>query len=193
MAIKTFSTGEVLTASDTNTFLANAGLVYITGGTQSGSTAWKVDNCFTSTYRNYRIVMSNIAAETAGRAVRINFRASGATNTNANYDYGYNGFKATGTTNNTGASGQTFAEIGVYLDTFGTATLGSATFDVITPQISTERTFGLAVANGYEGAYYWRSGGFVQGQQTAFDGFRISLSGSGNVAFTWAVYGYRIA
>ena len=30
MAIKTFTTGEVLTASDTNTYLANAGLVYIT-------------------------------------------------------------------------------------------------------------------------------------------------------------------
>ena len=193
MAIKTFTSGEVLTTSDTNTYLANAGLVYVTGGTQSGSTALNVDNCFTSTMRNYRIVMSNIATDTAGRAVRINFRASGATNTNANYDYAYNGLLATGGGNNTWGLGQTFAEIGVYIDTFGTATLGSATFDVITPQISTERTFGLVVANGYQGGYYWRSGGFVQGQQTAFDGFRISLNGSGNVAFTWAVYGYRIA
>ena len=30
MAVKTFSTGEVLTASDTNTYLNNGGLVYIT-------------------------------------------------------------------------------------------------------------------------------------------------------------------
>jgi hypothetical protein len=29
MAIKTFTTGEVLTASDTNTYLANAGLVFV--------------------------------------------------------------------------------------------------------------------------------------------------------------------
>jgi hypothetical protein len=30
MAIKTFTTGEVLTASDTNTYLANSGLVFET-------------------------------------------------------------------------------------------------------------------------------------------------------------------
>jgi hypothetical protein len=29
MAIKTFTTGEVLTAADTNTYLANSGLVYV--------------------------------------------------------------------------------------------------------------------------------------------------------------------
>ena len=57
------------------TAVGNSGLVYITGGTQSGSTALNVDNCFTSTYRNYRIVMSNIAVETAGRALRINTNA----------------------------------------------------------------------------------------------------------------------
>ncbi len=29
MAVKTFTTGEVLTAADTNTYLNNGGLVYI--------------------------------------------------------------------------------------------------------------------------------------------------------------------
>jgi hypothetical protein len=40
MAIKTFTTGEVLTASDTNTYLANSGLVYVKSQTiGSGVTA----------------------------------------------------------------------------------------------------------------------------------------------------------
>ena len=59
MAIKTFTTGEVLTAADTNTYLANSGLVYITSatiGTAVSSVA--VSSCFSSTYDTYRVVVS---------------------------------------------------------------------------------------------------------------------------------------
>jgi hypothetical protein len=60
MAIKTFTTGEVLTASDTNTYLANAGLVFIkaqTVGTAVSSVT--VSSAFSSTYDDYRIIYSN--------------------------------------------------------------------------------------------------------------------------------------
>lgn len=56
MAVKTFTSGEVLTASDTNTYLANSGLVYITSTTVGTAvTSVAVNNCFSSTYDNYRI------------------------------------------------------------------------------------------------------------------------------------------
>ena len=65
MAIKTFAVGEVLTASDTNTYLANAGLVYVTSTTiGSGVSSVTVSNCFSSTYDNYRIVLTGGAAST---------------------------------------------------------------------------------------------------------------------------------
>lgn len=58
MAIKTF-TNEQLTASDTNTYLANAGLVYITSQTiGTAVSSVTVSNVFTSTYDRYMIVMS---------------------------------------------------------------------------------------------------------------------------------------
>jgi hypothetical protein len=57
MAIKTFTTGEVLTASDTNTYLANSGLVYVTSATVgSGVSSVTVSSAFNSTYDNYKIV-----------------------------------------------------------------------------------------------------------------------------------------
>jgi hypothetical protein len=59
MAIKTFTTGEVLTASDTNTYLTNAGLVVVSTTTVPASPASStvvVYNCFSSTYDNYKIV-----------------------------------------------------------------------------------------------------------------------------------------
>ena len=65
MAIKTFTTGELLTASDTNTYLANSGLVYITGGALS-STAVNFVGCFTSTYTDYRIVVDSLAWNATG-------------------------------------------------------------------------------------------------------------------------------
>jgi hypothetical protein len=58
MAVKTFGT-EVLTSADTNTYLANAGLVYVTSATiGSGVTSITVNNAFSATYDNYRIVVS---------------------------------------------------------------------------------------------------------------------------------------
>jgi hypothetical protein len=59
MAIKTFTTGEVLTASDTNTYLANSGLVYIkqqTVGSAVSSVA--VSSAFSTDYDNYKIIWS---------------------------------------------------------------------------------------------------------------------------------------
>ena len=59
MAIKTFTSGEVLTASDTNTYLANSGLVYVKSQAVIGSpTTITVTNAFSADYDDYRIIYS---------------------------------------------------------------------------------------------------------------------------------------
>ena len=56
MAIKTFTTGEVLTASDTNTYLANSGLVYVKSQTVgSGVGSVTVSSAFSTDYDNYKV------------------------------------------------------------------------------------------------------------------------------------------
>jgi hypothetical protein len=168
----------------------SSGLVYIDGGTQSGSTGLNVDGVFTSSYTNYRLVMTAIETSEANRAVRINFRSSGTTNVDALYDYAYRGLRSNGVTADTSFAG-TFAEIGVYIASYANLELGSASIDINGPQIS-KRTFGLANAIGYEGGVFqMRNGGFVFNGTNSFDGFRISLSSTGNVAFQWQLYGYR--
>jgi hypothetical protein len=65
MAIKTFTTGEVLTAADTNTYLANSGLTYITSAnvpTSPAASSLTVSNCFSSTYDNYRIIIAGVTS-----------------------------------------------------------------------------------------------------------------------------------
>lgn len=59
MAIKTFSANEVLTAADTNTYLANSGLVYVKSQTiGSGATSVPVTNAFSADYDSYKIIVS---------------------------------------------------------------------------------------------------------------------------------------
>lgn len=59
MAVKTFTTGVVLSSADTNTYLANSGLVYVksqTIGTAVSSVT--VTSAFSATYDNYLILMA---------------------------------------------------------------------------------------------------------------------------------------
>jgi hypothetical protein len=73
MAIKTFTAGEVLTAADTNTYLANSGLVYVKQQTVgSAVSSVEVTAAFSSTYDNYEIIYTGGAASTA-QNLRIQF------------------------------------------------------------------------------------------------------------------------
>ena len=79
MAIKTFTTGEVLTASDTNTYLANSGLVYVTSATVGTAvSSVTVSSAFSSTYDNYQIVYTGGAASsTANLGIKLGSTATG--------------------------------------------------------------------------------------------------------------------
>ena len=78
MAIKTFTTGEVLTAADTNTYLANSGLVFVksqTVGTAQNSVT--VSDAFSATYDAYRIIYTGGTATSTGN-IRFAFNGSPA-------------------------------------------------------------------------------------------------------------------
>jgi hypothetical protein len=82
MAIKTFTTGEVLTASDTNTYLANAGLVFVSGTTiTAGASSVVVSNCFNSSYDRYKIVVeSNVNTAGGNQGLILTPNVTGASN-----------------------------------------------------------------------------------------------------------------
>ena len=77
MAIKTFTTGEVLTASDTNTYLNNGGLVYIKEQTiGSAVSSVTVSSAFSTDYDNYRIVISGSVGSILSDNVVVTLGAS---------------------------------------------------------------------------------------------------------------------
>lgn len=80
MAIKTFTTGEVLTAADTNTYLANSGLVFVKSQTiGSGVTSVTVSDAFSATYDNYKIVISGGGTSTAQTILSFTLGSSAGT------------------------------------------------------------------------------------------------------------------
>jgi len=167
------------------------GLEFITGGSHVNQTSLPVDGCFTTAYRNYRVVLTNVQVASGSHAIRLNFRVGGATNESGNYKYAFRGLRTTGASGDTSLNSQTFTEIGIFISA-AEADLGSATIDITQPQVAST-TFGLCNAVGYEGVYQFRQGGFVHDSPTQFDGFRLV---AGNGATTWTcnyqVYGYKL-
>jgi hypothetical protein len=78
MAVKTFAS-ETLTVSDTNTYLANSGLVYVTSTTiGSGVSSVTLSSCFNSTYDAYKIVIAGGASSAdANLALRLGASTTG--------------------------------------------------------------------------------------------------------------------
>ena len=95
MAVKTFTTGEVLTAADTNTYLNNGGLVLVK--TQTVGTAVStvtVSNAFNADYYSYRIVYSGGSSS----ALQAAAMQMGTTNTNYYFVLYYNTYAGAPTT-----------------------------------------------------------------------------------------------
>jgi hypothetical protein len=188
MAIKTFTTGEVLTASDTNTYLANAGLVYITQGTVTGNTALNFSSIFTSAFNNYRVIWTPSARQT-GPQNQINLRVrSGTTDLSTGnlYQWSRMYYYAAGD----GSSGSV-ADNEIEMSD-SNAGLVAFSFDIYAPNLAQETLVaGQTVLSQVTGGPFlfginW--GGMVN-NSTSYDGF--SIIGTSNISGTARVYGYR--
>jgi hypothetical protein len=132
MAIKTFTTGEVLTAADTNTYLANSGLVYVKSQTIGNAvTSVVVPSAFSADFDDYLVTIDGgVCTGNAGLSMQL-----GAKTTNYRHVLNYASY------NNTPASlGTTTATSFTYTAT-ASATGLSGYINFITPFLATKNTF----------------------------------------------------
>ena len=190
MAVKTFTTGEVLTASDTNTYLNNGGLVYITSTTATIGTSISVNSCYTSTYTNYRVIaQGNVGT---GGEITMRLRTGITDDSAATYKWGRTYFRI-----DNGASG-VGGSVAASEATIGLAVASTqffTVFDVFNPQVATQTMWSTqpyvepntATSNSYLG--------FAAGQKNTtsqYDG--ISLFFPGTISsVTITIMGYRKA
>jgi hypothetical protein len=188
MAVKTF-TSAVLTSSDTNTYLANAGLVYVGGGALSTATT-NFQGVFTSTYRDYRIVIDSPNFASAGD-IYIRMLLGATPNTTANHAWAYRGLFENGTSADSNGTANTVMFTGVS-NSVGALVLSGCSMDIYGPQLA-QRTLVTSNAIAYSASGFGsRVGMTMHNVTTAYDGIQFLTLGAtvtGNVT----IYGYRQA
>jgi hypothetical protein len=162
----------------------NSALVLITSGAISDTTS--VDNCFTSTYLNYKLVFNNLVSGDAND-VRVRLRASGSDDTNSLYTFANFGQStSSGGEQNLGVG----RDIGYFaLGYSNNFTNGqSLSIDLFSPQTAKNTHYGPGV--------FWNgevtNAGFIAGihkSTSIFDGFTIYPQSS-TLSGSYKVYGY---
>jgi hypothetical protein len=185
MSVKTFTT-ETLTSADTNEYLANSGLVYVTSATPgTGVSTVEVLSAFSATFDAYKIVATGVSAvNTGGESISMTLgNSSGYTITG--YASGMV-FNAAGVATTATGTASAWGFIGAYQTTSGM----NLNADLYNPFLSIPTTFSSTYARP---TAFGTPTGTLTGT-TSYDRFTITAVGGG----TWTggkitVYGYRKA
>ena len=135
MAVKTFTTGEVLTAADTNTYLNNGGLVYVGQATAgSGVTTITLNNVFSATYNAYRVIIGGGSASGA-LSISLQLINSGGTAATTTYyeSFIYSAYSGSTVSAANTNNGSNFARAG---NAVGSSDCACGAFDLINPYLS---------------------------------------------------------
>ena len=178
------SAGQVLTVSGgapawTTPSVASSGLNLISKTTISAATTTNLDGVFTSTYRNYKLIL--VGTSTTQDYFNFRFRTSGSTNSNANYQMYLNRWNGTNAIQNNQTA---------ILSSSGGALAGMVEMDIFNPQTA-NRTQWWETAQGWQttAAYDFRGYlGFFDAT-TQFDGISFYM-GSGTFTGNLYIYGY---
>jgi hypothetical protein len=190
MAVKTFSVGELATSADVNTYLANAGLVYVTSATASGTAQFlTLQNCFTSTYDNYRITVTNAGSGVNATSIGFQMLNGSTPYTASNYSFGFVGLSTVGASTNTSYNADTKAS---FVNAYGAVMNSGCSFDCFSPYLTKITQFfgqSVAINSGLNG-YDIRNGVMLVETASSYDGIRVTTTG-GNFTGTVTIHGYR--
>lgn len=180
--------GQLIYETDTDRLLTyngsawiiQSGLQYITSTTGTAASSLIIDNCFTSTYENYRILI--VGKTSADVYLKVQFRVGGVA---AATNYTYQIMSANSTSV---AASQASAQTSGNFTPMETSDTNAATIDIYKPNV--------AIATGWQSFSIYNSAtqsiNFVCGRHTtatAYDGLVITPA-SGTVTATMYVYGY---
>lgn len=183
MAVKTF-TSEVLTSADTNTYLANSGLVYVTSATIGTAVASvSVTGAFNSTYDQYYITVTGGAASTTAL---MYFALTGST---TGY---YGGIVYVSYATGSVSGGNANNAANVLWGGLGTTNVLSSAITLGNPnnaKVTTIQSEFIETATGGNGGVFH---GFLN-NTTSYTGFTFTLASGTMTGGTINVYGYRKA
>jgi hypothetical protein len=165
----------------------NVGLVHLNTTTVTASNSTTISNVFSSAYDNYRVILRGQAA--SGQVAMLYNNTLAGTPAAGAGTYVYSSYFTAGNAANgtnfqsTGATSAVIAQI-----TDATDGTDCWSYDIVGPALARRTTSNFTGAYGSGMASTF--GGFLHGVATAYDGFRISTSGT-NWTGSISVFGYR--
>jgi hypothetical protein len=180
-----YSSGDVLTAADLN---ASSGLVFVSS-TAVGSSVSSVDvnNVFSSTFDNYKIIYSNYASSIANIGMRMRLK-TGTVDSSSNYYWGgyFVRYTSTGSGFDRSGGATTFFDMGS-----ATSPSSSLSWEMHSPNLSNYTLYTLqqTAASSTDQYAITRSGVFRN--TTQFTGFQLFPTSGTITAGTIRVYGYN--
>ena len=182
MALKSFKTNTLNGVSDIN------GLVHINTETFSGAVSISLDDVFTSTYDNYRILVDLDGTTSTDSTLALRLRVGGVDNSSANYGIAYRGLDQSGASND--QSGATTSAFLFRTESTANSHFYSASIDIFRPQ-KAEITVCNILSSGISasGNFASNAGSFFHNVSTSYDGF--TLFAGYNIAGKVRVYGYK--
>ena len=180
MAIKTFGT-EVLTSADTNTYLANSGLVYVNSKDFTGSGTVNCTSFFNSTYDNYKLVMYCSSASSGAQIVETRLlQGSTPTSGTTSYKFYELGYTWAGGADATAGNGA------AYWFGFRSTDYFMGTMELQRPYIANFTTFQTSAVDSAQNV----SVRGIHQLDVSYDGIQFKV-GTGNLVGTVTCYGYR--
>jgi hypothetical protein len=192
MPLTTYTSGEVLTASSLNanlSFAASAGggmALVIAETAFTGAATVPVNNCFTSTYTNYKLVLN---VTVASGSIGIKMRLSGTDSSTSYYWVNYDMYSSNAGISST-AVGQNVTSMLVAGDDT------QAMVEIFNPQLAQATGFAvqgvkLEPTTPRAESTVGNAKG-VHNVATAYDGFTL-VPATGNITGTYTLYGYAKA
>ena len=180
-----YSSGDVLTAADLN---ASSGLVLVSS-TAVGSSVSSVDvnNVFSSTFDNYKIIYSNFLTSVANVGIGLRLKTA-SVDSSSNYYYAGSFVRYTTTGSGFDRSGGATTSFSIGS---GDVTASTLSLEMYSPNLSAYTLYATQpTANSSTDGYaLTRSGVFRN--TTQFTGFRVFLASGTMSGGTIRVYGYN--
>ena len=180
----TYTQTQITSLLDAKSPVSTTGAVLITSNTFSAVSSVSFNNCFSSNYDNYLILMTN-GTSSVGTAISTQLTSGGTAASGSDYKYsGFFSFWASGGFNQSGAysNGATSWRSSY----FSTTPVSSANITIMNPNKAQQTTINQLCIN--FDAMEVQSG--VHTLSTSYDGFKVTPS-SGTISGTIKVYGYK--
>ena len=162
------------------------GLTLINTTSFSGVASQSVNDVFSATYENYRIVLTGIVASGGEQNLSFRVRVSGTDLTTSTYIYSEQSLGANGSSyNNTSTSATS-----IVLGRIGQTGYSSIFFDVAQPFLANRTTTNSASASDGTTTFFKGNGAGLVANTTSYTGFTFFPTGS-TITGTVSVYGYN--